>query len=253
MDLNTQRALVVLSGGQDSTTTLFVACEQHGAQNIEAITFDYGQVHKIEIGAAIKVGRMARISAHHFVHIENVLLSASPLTNGGKDLEKYEDAGQMADVIGDRIEKTFVPMRNALFLTIAANYAVARGCGYIYTGVCQEDNANYPDCRQSFIDATERYIDQALGGGGPIIRTPLMNLSKADTCRLAFSMSECWKALAYTHTSYDGKYPPTDMNHANVLRAYGFETADLPDPLVVRANSEGLMELPITFNYDSMR
>ena len=81
------------------------------------------------------------------------------------------------------------------------------------------------------------------------IWTPLINKSKAETVKIAHQIPECWEALAYSHTSYDGKYPPTDMNHANVLRADGFEKAGLPDPLVLRAVDEGLMELPETDNY----
>lgn len=245
------KALVILSGGQDSTTCLFWAKQKF--DEVHAITFDYGQRHGIEIKAALKVGRMAEVASHEVVKVPNCLVSASPLTSGN-ELEKYESAEQMEKAIGDRRELTFVPMRNALFLTIAANRAEAMGACYLVTGVCQMDNANYDDCRQIFIDAAELYINTALGHDhrdtGPIvILTPLMHLSKAETVKLAYSLPECWEAMAYTHTSYDGKYPPTDMNHANVLRAKGFEDAGLPDPLVVRAWREGLMDLPNTLNY----
>jgi 7-cyano-7-deazaguanine synthase len=160
----------------------------------------------------------------------------------------------MEQVIGERREVTFVPMRNALFLTIAANRAEVLGITDIITGVCQMDNANYDDCREVFIRATEQYINTALGHdhrGTPAIRivTPLLHATKEQTVHIAFANPACWQALAYSHTSYDGKYPPTDMNHANVLRADGFAKAGRPDPLVVRAWKEGLMELPLTENY----
>lgn len=253
-----EKALVVLSGGQDSTTCLFWALEMY--DEIHAITFDYGQRHLIELDAARKIGVMANLDSHEFVEVPNCLISTSPLTDPLAALERYENPEQMEGVIGDRRELTFVPMRNALFLTIAANRAEARGIKTIITGVCQMDNANYDDCREVFTKATEHYINTALGHdhrnncrGLISIITPLMHLTKAETVELAAGLPGCWEALAYSHTSYDGKYPPTDMNHANVLRADGFEKAGYADPLVVRAWREGLMGLPDTENYNIVR
>lgn len=251
-----KKALVVLSGGQDSTTCLFWAREHF--HEVHAITFDYGQRHLIEIDAARAVAQLAGVKTHEVVQVPQCLVSMSPLTDPLATLEKYDNPKQMEAAIGNRRELTFVPMRNALFLTIAANRAEALGIPNLVTGVCQMDNANYDDCRQVFINATTQYINTALGhdhrGTQPIdIFTPLMNLSKAETVWLSYRMEGCWEALAYTHTSYDGKYPPTDMNHANVLRADGFAKAGLPDPLVLRAHREGLMELPATSNYNTHR
>lgn len=249
-----ERALVVLSGGQDSTTCLFWAVQRYGAENVHVITFDYGQRHNIEVHSALVVADMAGCrERHQLVMARDLLVSTSPLTSD-VELERYTDAQQMDEVIGDRREATFVPMRNALFITLAANRAEALGITDIVLGVCQMDNANYDDCRQVFVDAAEQYINTALGHdhrGTPKIRlvTPLMLLDKADTVRMAHELPGCWDALAHTHTSYDGQYPPTDMNHANVLRAAGFEAAGLPDPLVLRAHQEGLMPLPDTPNY----
>lgn len=244
----TSKALVVLSGGQDSTTCLFWA-KQH-VEEVHAITFDYGQTHAIEIEAASRVGKLAEVASHEYVRLGAILKSMSPLTNPAVPLERYADYESMDQIIGDRVEKTFVPMRNALFLTIAANYAVALGAEFIMTGVCQADNANYPDCRQSFIDSQRRTINEALGhqGNGIAIVTPLMNLTKAESIRLAMDVGGYYP-LAFTHTAYDGKYPPVGHDHASVLRAHGFEEAGVPDPLVIRAVMEGYMSLPATANY----
>lgn len=249
------KCLVVLSGGQDSTTCLFWAKSKY--DEVHAVTFDYGQRHKLEIEAARRIAEMAGVASHEVVVIGDCILkSTSPLTSNN-ELEQYENAEQMEQVIGSRVEKTFVPMRNTLFLTIAANRAVALGCHVIITGVCQEDNANYPDCTSGFIRDMECAINASLGFSNLatewiVIQTPLMRKSKAETCKLATNLKGCMKALAYSHTSYDGKYPPTDMNHANVLRAKGFEDAGIPDPLVVRAWTEGLMDLPLQGNYFDM-
>lgn len=257
--LSGKTALVVLSGGQDSTTCLFWALQYF--EKVHAVTFDYGQRHSIEIESAKTVVSMARshwsknFFQHEIIQVPNCLVSCSPLTSNAQ-LEKYSSYKEMDAVIGDRVELTFVPMRNTLFLTIAANRAVALGATAIVTGICQEDNANYPDCRGSFRLVMEDAINISLGftpleqdAGYIKILAPLMHLSKAESVMLAKDIPGAWDALAYSHTSYDGKYPPTDMNHSNVLRAEGFLKAGLPDPLVLRANKEGLMPLPNTKNY----
>lgn len=250
--MSNNKALVILSGGQDSTTCLFMAIREYN--EVHAITFDYGQKHAIEIESAVRVAKMAKVSTHEIVKIPDCLVSSSPLLSG-TPLEKYENASAMEKVIGDRVELTFVPMRNTFFFTIAMNRAVALKDCDIITGICEADNANYPDCTEDFRVSLQQAFRRSLGLD-PFdqfltysIVAPLMYSSKAETVRIASAMPDCWDALAYTHTSYDGKYPPTDNNHANILRADGFEKAGLPDPLVVRAFREGLMPLPETESY----
>lgn len=259
---NKAAAMVVLSGGQDSTTCLGWALSKF--YRVHTVTFNYGQRHVRELQAARAVvrhfaARTGRAIPHQVVNIgTDVMVSTSPLTDPTADLETYSNHEEMEAIIGDRVEKTFVPMRNAVFLMIAANRAVAADCGNLVTGVCQADNANYPDCRQVFINSANRTINCALGtestrqglpDGSFKIHTPLMDMSKAASIMLALELPHTYEALAMTHTAYDGKYPPTGNDHASVLRAHGFHEAGVPDPLVVRAWREGLMELPKTRNY----
>jgi 7-cyano-7-deazaguanine synthase len=255
MQLDHSKALVIFSGGQDSTTCLGWALANF--REVFCLTFDYGQRHAAEVEAARQVieffrEKTGKLIRHEIVRdLGHVLESVSPLTSS-EELETYDDHSSMEAIIGDRVEKTFVPMRNTLFLTIAANRAVAMGCGRLVTGVCQADNANYPDCTMPFIVAMEHAINTSLGLVGTLglaISTPLMFQSKAETVRLAQKMPHTYDALAFSHTAYDGKYPPTGKDHASILRAHGFEQAGVPDPLVVRAWREGLMELPDTDNY----
>lgn len=261
------KALVVLSGGQDSTTCLAFAKQHHS--EVIAVSMNYGQRHSRELESAVQVAALLAVPLE-VIMVGPLLKGTSPLVNQAEELEQYQDFESMDKIIGDRVEKTFVPMRNALFLTIAANRAVVEGCTNIYTGVCQADNANYPDCRLTFINAQEKAINEALGftepgeGGAIHIVTPLMEMTKAQSIQRLLQMPSGraigWDAssavslgyfplLAFTHTSYDGKYPPTDQNHANVLRAQGFFEAGVADPLVVRAWMEGRMTLPDTGNY----
>jgi 7-cyano-7-deazaguanine synthase len=235
-----KKAMVILSGGQDSTTCLFWALENY--DHVEAITFDYGQKHIIEIAAAKTIAEMANV-LHYTVKVPNILRSRSPLVDENQTLETYDNYEEMDKVIGDRVELTFVPMRNAFFITIAANYALHNDIYTLVTGVCQQDNANYPDCRESFIQSQEKTINEALGIDNFKIVTPLINMTKAESVELVnglamFGENKCMDALAYSHTCYSGVYPPCGKCHSCVLRAYGFEQAGVDDPLIVRAAEE---------------
>lgn len=245
--MKSPNAMVVLSGGQDSTICLYWA--KRAYEHVHAITFNYNQRHYREIDAARIVAKMAGVESHEVLTLGRILKSTSPLTDEKAKLETYKSFAEMDKIIGNRIEKTFVPMRNDLFLTIAANRAVALGCEVLVTGVCQQDNANYPDCRQVYITAKEDAINLALGENKIAIRTPLMHLSKAKSIALAQQLDGCMEALAFSHTAYDGSYPPNGDDHASVLRAQGFMEAGVPDPLIVRAFKEGLCKLPDTPNY----
>lgn len=245
-----RKALVVLSGGQDSTTCLFWTKEHF--DEVHAVTFDYAQRHRREIESARKVAELAGVASHEVVTLGPILKGRSPLTNPDEQLEQYENFEQMDKVIGDRVELTFVPMRNALFLTVAANRSVCHDIYDLVIGVCEADNANYPDCRQSFVQVSKNMIELALGHEF-MIYAPLITLTKAQSVKMAYSLPGCYNALAYSHTSYDGAYPPVGRDHATTLRAHGFKEARHPDPLVVRAWTEGLMDLPATENYDVVR
>lgn len=248
-----RRAVVVLSGGQDSTTCLYWA--QAAGYEVHAVTFDYGQRHAIEIEAAKHIARIAGAASHEVIALGPILRGTSPLVSGAP-LEQYASHA----VLPGGLEKTFVPMRNQLFLTVAANRAYVLGATVLVTGVCEEDYGGYPDCRQVFIEALERAssLGTFTGQDGALpalhILTPLMHLTKADSVRLALGINEaCYAALAWTHTSYDGQYPPVGKDHATLLRAKGFEEAGIPDPLILRAVAEGLMQLPSTQNYSAAK
>lgn len=247
-----EKAIVVFSGGQDSTTCLHWALGK--GLDVYPVTFYYGQKHAVEIDAAKKILDLAGLlDRHEVINLgESILKGTSPLVNKDEKLEQYADHHSLPG----GLEKTFVPLRNQLFLTVAANRAYVHGARYLITGVCQEDFGGYPDCRRVFIDALQDACNYGSFTGEkdtlpPLnIVTPLMSLTKADTVRMAMSMDGCMKALAYSHTAYDGQYPPVGKDHATLLRAKGFEEAGIPDPLVVRAWSEGLMDRPDTANYE---
>ncbi len=242
------RALVVFSGGQDSTTCLFWALSKF--KSVSTISFDYGQKHLTELDSAQKICALAGLE-FDLIKIPNILRSSSPLTDHDSKLDLYENIEQ----IKPGLQNTFVPGRNILFLTIAGNIALAKNCAHIVIGVCQEDYGGYYDCRQDFINAMESSLNLGLLGrapespnapelqGGPEkfprglkIHTPLMDLNKAGAVQLATSLPEpynqlCMEALALSHTCYAGKRPPCGQCNACLLRARGFREAGVKDPL----------------------
>jgi 7-cyano-7-deazaguanine synthase len=240
-----KQALVILSGGQDSITCLFWAISN--GYECSALTFDYDQLHSIEIESARKAAELAEINNHEVLSIGPLFSGNSPLTNKDIALDQFSSL----EDVSPGIQKTFVPGRNLLFLSIAANKAYSMDIDTMITGICQEDFGGYPDCRMDFIESLEETI--ALGMERKIkILAPLMDLKKSEIVLMAKKLpNKCWEALSFSHTSYDGKYPPTSNDHANLLRARGFEEANLPDPLVERAVAESLMELPKSRNYEN--
>lgn len=248
----TSKALVVLSGGQDSTLCLHWALQQ-GFDEVAAVAFNYGQKHSIELDMAIVQCEATGVELE-IVELGRILKGTSPLVNPDAELEQYVDGN-----LPGGLEKTFVPMRNQLFLTLAANRAYVIGATNLITGVCQADSGGYPDCRQTFIDALEASINLGTFTGEPgtisplKIHTPLMFLTKAESIAMAMKIPGAYAAWAFSHTAYDGAYPPVGHDHATMLRAQGFEEAGVPDPLILRAACEALMDLPETANYDVAR
>ncbi|MCS6970873.1 MAG: 7-cyano-7-deazaguanine synthase QueC [Planctomycetota bacterium] len=218
-------AIVVLSGGQDSTTCLAWALRRFAP--VDAITFDYGQRHRIELACAAEIARRAGVRRHRVVAVPSLAdLGRNALIDSGEAPAALGASGERG------LPNTFVPGRNVLFLTLAAAWAWQQGIHHLVIGVCQTDYSGYPDCRAETIAAVERAL--SLGLDWPLsIHTPLMHLTKADSIRLAIAEG-AWEWLAYTHTCYDGAVPPCGVCAACRLRARGFAEAGVPDPLLVR-------------------
>lgn len=216
------KALVILSGGQDSTTCLFWARARFGSKSVESLTFDYGQRHGVEIECARNVAAFAGVS--------NVVLPIDTFAAlaGNALTDQAVAVPESADPAGE-LPATFVPGRNLVFLTFAAAYAWPRGIGHLVAGVAQTDYSGYPDCRRATIDALQTTL--ALGLERDIkIHTPLMDLSKKQTVLLAEELGAI-QAMALTHTCYKGRRPPCGECAACILRAKGFAEAGIADPL----------------------
>lgn len=220
-----EKALVVLSGGQDSTTCLYWAIKKFGKDAVDSVTFDYGQRHRIELDCATCISAKAGVKNSRLPIDTFNILGGTALTDN--DVEVRSELNP-----DTQLPNTFVPGRNLIFLTFAAAFAYQRGIKHLVTGVAQTDYSGYPDCREETIKALEKAIN--LGMATDIqIHTPLMNLSKAETVQLAKEVGAI-EAMADTHTCYNGQRPPCGECPACVLRAKGFEEAGISDPLVAQ-------------------
>ena len=217
------KALVVLSGGQDSTTCLYWAIDRYGREQVSSVSFDYGQKHRIELESARLVAKEAGV--------ENVLLPIDTFAALGGDA--LTDSSIPVDADADNrsdLPVTFVPGRNLIFLTYAAALAYRRGIRNIVTGVAQTDYSGYPDCREGTIAALQGAIQLGMDYE-IVIHTPLMHRSKKETVELAVELGAL-EVMALTHTCYNGVRPPCGRCTACELRAKGFAEAGVPDPLL---------------------
>ena len=219
--MTSRASVVVLSGGQDSTTCLYWAMERFGPGNVRAISFDYGQRHRIELESASAVAALAGVP-HTVLPIDTfAALGGNALTAG--DIP-------VGDMPEDGLPNTFVPGRNLIFITFAAAYACRYDINDIVTGVAQTDYSGYPDCRDETLRALERAVSLGMERDFSV-HTPLMFLSKKETVELAIRLGAL-EAMALTHTCYEGRRPPCGTCPACRLRAKGFAEAGVRDPLL---------------------
>jgi 7-cyano-7-deazaguanine synthase len=170
------KAVVVLSGGQDSATCLALAVRKHGAEGVAAITFRYGQRHALEVKFAKRLARRFGVAEHKIVPLgfyQDITSSAL-----------LSESGEIVRRKGASCPNTVVEGRNAFFLLAAAVWAKSLGATEIYTGVSEADFSGYPDCRAAFIRAQQRALRLALEWPVRIV-TPFMHMSKADEWALA--------------------------------------------------------------------
>ena len=207
-------ALVVFSGGQDSTTCLFWAKKHF--RKVYAITFIYGQKHVREVELARAIAQKAEVE----INVLNVPLIGSLGKNSLTDSKLEMDSEKPAD----SYPNTFVPGRNLFFLSIAAVYAREKGIRHIITGVSQTDYSGYPDCRDAFIKSLNVTLNLAMDSQF-ILHTPLMWLDKAQTWEMADQLGVLDLVRNETLTCYNG-IPGDGCGHcpACTLRRQGLET-----------------------------
>jgi len=214
------RALVVFSGGQDSTTCLGWA--KNRFEYVESITFDYGQKHRVEIAQAEKIANI--------LGIKNTLLSLDAFSqlNDSALIDSTQDIGAHHRT-HTNLPASFVPNRNAIFFTLAHAFAQKQGINHIIIGVNQTDYSGYPDCREPFVKALELALN--LGSEANItFHYPLMHLTKAETFELSDKEGVLELVLNESHTCYNG-------NHEE-KHAWGYGCGECPACILRKAGWE---------------
>ena len=213
-------ATVMLSGGQDSTTCLYWALTKFS--HVEAIGFDYGQKHLVELEAAQKICHTLSI-CYTIIDLKYIFANSS-LVDSQQDISAQH-------TINPDLPSSFTAGRNAVFLSVTAGLAYNKSINDIVTGVCQTDHSGYPDCRRIFIDSMEKSLSLALDSEIKV-HTPLMYLTKAKTWKMAKDLGCLEIIIHHTHTDYNGNH--TDFNEwgygapdnpASQLRAKGYREA----------------------------
>ena len=216
-----KNAVVLLSGGMDSATTLAIA--QVEGYRCHALSFRYGQRHGAELGAAARIAQRFEVAAHRVFDLDLSLFGGSALT---------DHSIAVPEVQGEGIPVTYVPARNTIFLSVALAWAEVLGARALFIGVNAVDYSGYPDCRPDFIAAFEALAGLAtkagIEGGRFRVHTPLIHLSKAEIIRRGLALG-----LDYADTvscyAADEQGRACGRCDACRLRAKGFADAGLPD------------------------
>ncbi len=219
-----KKAVVLLSGGMDSTTALYIAKSE--GYEIYAISFNYGQRHYKELDCAKIIAENAGVKEHIIVNTNMDAWGGSALTDTNISVPD-------SNANNDKIPITYVPARNMIFLSYAASYAEVVGAQDIFIGVSEVDYSGYVDCRQEFIDAMENAINFgtvcAVEEGKKIkIRAPLVRMSKSDEIKLGIKLGV---DFGLTWTCYRGEELACGTCDSCSLRLKAFEEAGLEDPI----------------------
>ncbi|SMP11269.1 7-cyano-7-deazaguanine synthase [Desulfurobacterium pacificum] len=231
-------AVVIFSGGLDSTTALYWAKKHF--DEVYAITFDYGQRHSIEVEMAKITAKNAGVKEHFIFEIDLSKIGGSALTD--RSIEVPE-AKSVEEVLSRGIPSTYVPFRNGIFISIAAAYAETKGTTDIVGGWNAVDYSGYPDCRPEFLKAMEEALNKGtkIGaeGGKWTIHAPLIHLTKGEIIKLGLSLGADY---SYSISCYRGEEIPCMKCDSCILRAKGWLEAGEEDHLIKRLREEGKIQ-----------
>lgn len=222
-----KKAVILLSGGMDSATTLAIAKDQEF--DIHALTFKYGQRHENELGSATKLADHFEVEEHKVMEIDLSNLVKSALTDSSQPLPENRPGEEINKVIPD----TYVPARNIIFLSFGLAWAESIDAKAVFIGANALDYSGYPDCRPEFYTAYQQVADlgtkRGLEGQGVEIRYPLINMSKAQIIKTGVELGVPFEL---TWTCYDGEEGKAcGKCDSCLLRKKGFQEAGVEDPM----------------------
>ena len=225
------KAMVLASGGLDSTTALALAVDKHGKDNVIALTISYGQKHDKEIQSAIKVAEYYGVE-HLFLDLTKIFQysDCSLLKHSDEAIPEKSYAEQIEETKGDTPVSTYVPFRNGLFLSSAASIAISKECNVIYYGAHSDDAAGfaYPDCSQDFVD----YMNKAIydGSGHQLkLEAPFATFTKKDIVRMGIELKVPYEL---TWSCYEGNDKPCGKCGTCIDRQAAFEANGITDPVL---------------------
>jgi 7-cyano-7-deazaguanine synthase len=223
-----KKAVVLSSGGIDSTTAMAIARSE--GYDIFSLSFDYGQRHKIELEAAKRVAHALGAKRHLVLRIDLNVIGGSALTDN-IEVPKY----QKKSATQKEIPVTYVPARNTIFLSFAIAWAEVLGASDVYIGVNSIDYSGYPDCRPEYIEAFERMANLATkaavqGKKSLKIKAPLISLTKAEIIKKGIALGVDY---GLTHSCYDplSNGGPCDHCDSCIIRKRGFAEVGIADPI----------------------